>query len=498
MKSVAGKDVVLAGLAGAAMPLAFAPFNWWWLAPVAYAVLFLVWRRGTPRAALVTGFSFGAMQFLFGIYWIVISVHEIGQAPIWLAVLLMLGLVAVMACYPALAGWVLARYFSARGRWYWLGTVPALLVFTEWLRGWAFTGFGWLAPGYAQTESWLIGYAPLAGLHGVSWSVFLLAGCLLAMARGARGDRLLALAVAALIVAVGFVSSKLEWTEAGEDEISIALTQGATPQEEKWLPENLPRIMAAYQALTIEALGSDLIVWPEAAVPYYFGYLPDFYDGIEGLADAAGSKVMVGSLREVTGAASSQNAVFTLGQPEVYVKRHLVPYGEYFPVPSFIRDWLRSMELPNIDTRPGAAGQPPIPLLGEQIAVTICYEDVFGAEQLHSFPAATLIVNVSNDAWFGKSIAAHQHLQIARMRAAEVRRWQLRSTNTGITAVIDPFGQVSSRLPQFTPGVLRDSVTGRAGSTPYIVTGNWLVVLLAVLVLVAARMRSRQRATETG
>ena len=141
------------------------------------------------------------------------------------------------------------------------------------------------------------------------------------------------------------------------------------------------------------------------------------------------------------------------------------------------------MNLAFPDSQPGEAGQRPVALLGERIAVTICYEDVFGAEQLHSFPEATLLVNVSNDGWFGDSIAPHQHLQIARMRSAEVRRWQLRATNTGVTAVIDPFGAVSARLPQFESGLLRATVAGVNGTTPYIVWGNYAVLLLVAAVL---------------
>jgi apolipoprotein N-acyltransferase len=181
-----------------------------------------------------------------------------------------------------------------------------------------------------------------------------------------------------------------------------------------------------------------------------------------------------------------QNALYALGVPgAVYIKRHLVPYGEYFPVPGLVRDWLRSMNLPNIDTEPGARGQRPLAVAGERIAVTICYEDVFGAEQLESFPEATLLVNVSNDAWFGTSIALPQHLQIARLRAAEVQRFLLRSTNTGITAVIDPYGRVVASLPRFEPGLLQATVHGRSGVTPYARWGNFPIVALALLALLA-------------
>jgi apolipoprotein N-acyltransferase len=482
-------------IAGAVLPLAFAPFHAWWLAPCSYAVLFLCWRNASPKLSFWSGFGFGFAAFLFGIYWIYISVHEIGGAPIWLGVLLMLGLVAVMALYPALVGWIGARWLGTTGALRWLMVLPALLVLSEWIRGWFLTGFGWLSPGYAQTESWLLGLAPILGVLGVSWAVFVIGGALATAVAGTNRERLNAAAVVIVLVAASWIATRQAWTEPKDGTITVALTQGAVPQTIRWLPEQLPVARELYLGLTLEALGSDLIVWPEAAIPNYYENEREYLGEIERLAAGAGSRVMFGMLKYDWQTGAAHNALFTLGLPErsAYIKRHLVPYGEYFPVPGFVRDWLRAMELPNIDTQPGPPGQPPIALLGERIAVTICYEDVFGAEQLDSFPEATLLVNVSNDAWFGDSLAAHQHLQIARMRAAEVRRYQLRSTNTGITAVIDPYGQVVSRLPQFEPGVLRESVRGMTGSTPYIAWGNFAAVLLALGALGAGVLLNRLR-----
>lgn len=476
------KALALAALAGGVLPLAFAPFHLWWLAPVSYAALFALWRRATPREAFQRGFVFGAAEFLLGVYWIYISVHEIGEAPIWIALLLMLGLVAVMAVYPALTGWIAARWLGTDRSWHWLGSLPALFVLMEWLRGWFLTGFGWLSPGYSQTESWLAGYAPVFGVLGVGWGVLLLAGVLLTLVSGSIRGRVAAAATALLLLGFGFIAERTAWTSARDREITVALAQANIVQTLKWDPAELPGILRQYRELTLEALGSDLIVWPEVAIPDYFEAQTRYFDEIESLTEAAGSRILASAWHYHE--AGAQNAVFALGSDNgIYVKRHLVPYGEYFPVPDFVRSWMRALGLPTIDTEPGGAGQSPIDLLGEHIAVTICYEDVFGAEQLHSFPEATLLVNVSNDAWFGESIALPQHLQIARMRAAEVRRWQLRATNTGFTVVIDPFGRVTDELTAFEPGVLKATVRGMDGTTPYILWGNWMVVLLAATVV---------------
>jgi apolipoprotein N-acyltransferase len=310
----------------------------------------------------------------------------------------------------------------------------------------------------------------------------MIAGAVAVSVVGNRKQRFAAGGIAVALVAGGFVADRIRWTSPRPDPISVALAQGAVPQELKWLPEQLTAQLNLYLDLTVRALGSDLIVWPEAAIPDYYESQERWLGDVERLTAGANSHVMLGMPKYHPQGA--QNAVFTLGQPEsTYTKRHLVPYGEFFPMPDFLRPWIASMNLDFPDSQPGESGQQPVDLLGERIAVTICYEDVFGAEQLHSFPEATLLVNVSNDGWFGDSIAPHQHLQIARMRSAEVRRWQLRATNTGVTAVIDPFGKVTARLPQFESGVLRANVPGVTGTTPYIFWGNYAVLLLAAAVI---------------
>src|SRR5690606_6787495 len=205
---------------------------------------------------------------------------------------------------------------------------------------------------------------------------------------------------------------------------------------------------------------------------------------IKAAADRHGSVVLLGTLRGDLRTQVFENVLVSLTEPpQVYVKRHLVPFGEYFPVPGFVRTWLRLMNLPYTDLTAGGEDQPLIEVLGRRLAVTICYEDVFGAEQLHYLPEATLLVNVSNDAWFGDSIAPHQHLQIARLRAAEVGRPMLRATNTGITAVIDPLGNVVSTIPQFEVGVLDGTVQGFTGATPYARVGNWAAISAAFIVV---------------
>ncbi len=322
------------------------------------------------------------------------------------------------------------------------------------------------------------------------------------MVLGTTRERAAAVALVVAIWAVGLSLRDHDFTQPKERALSIALVQGAITQDLKWKPEQLPGTLALYRGLTLENAGTDLIVWPEAAIPTLVEYVGDFLAGVRKAVAKSGTTVLLGTLRLPPNADTTdpsieefQNILVALTDPpQIYVKRHLVPFGEYFPVPDFIRSWMRLMNLPTGDAIPGADDQPPLDAAGERIAVTICYEDVFGAEQLHSLPDATLLVNVSNDAWFGDSIAPHQHMQIARVRAAEAGRYLLRATNTGVTGVIDQHGRVVATMPQFTTGVLKQTVRGYTGATPYARVGNYLVIVVLVLVLAASFVALRRSA----
>jgi len=484
--------LTIAALAGALLPLAFAPFGYYLLAPVCLASLMLVWIKATPRQAFARGYVFGVASFLAGMYWVYISIHGFGGAHPLLAGMATLALVAILAFFPAAVGWTAARWFGLAGPGAWLATVPALWVLAEWLRGWVFSGMGWLSLGYSQADSWLMGYAAVGGVQLMSWTVVLSAGALLTLLRGTGRSRGLAVAVLAAVWAPAYFLWQHRWTSPDSDVVTVALAQGAVAQELKWQPTQFVATLELYRDLTRQAAGSDLIIWPEAAIPALYSRIEDYLREIGGLAARDGSTVLLGVLRQDPDTGAVQNALVALGdEPAFYVKRHLVPYGEYFPVPNFVRDWLRLLDLPYTDISPGPPDQPPLRVGRQRLALTICYEDLFGAEQLHYMPDASLLVNVSNDAWFGDSIAPHQHLEIARVRAAEVGRYLLRATNTGITAIIDPSGRVVARSPQFESHLLKGAVQGLAGSTPYALWGNYAVVLLALIVLIVQRPKTK-------
>ncbi len=471
--------------AGALLSLAFAPTRLFVLGLLGPLALFALWQGVTPRRAALRGFLFTGGTFLAGTYWLYNSIHLIGQAPLWIALFLMLGLVAIMGSYSALQGHMSARWGLADGPRRWMLLLPGGCVLVEWFRGWFMSGFPWLSLGYSQLDTPLAGYAPVLGIYGVSLAVAVSAGALLTLLIGTRTARFVAGTVAVLLWLGGFALARIEWTQPTGREVTVALVQGAVPQSMKWEAGQRERTMRLYLDLTRAHLGTDIIVWPEVAVPALESNIRGFLDDVRALTEARGSTLVAGLLRRDARTDAYYNAMAVLSSNEQwYYKRRLVPFGEFFPVPDAVREWMRLMNLPYSDFEPGSQEQPPLAVAGETLAPTICYEDAYGSEQLALARASTLLVNATNDAWFGDSTAPHQHLDISRMRSLETGRPMLRVANDGITALIGRDGRLIGQLGQFRVGVLDGKVEPRQGETPYMRWGNLPLLLIALLAVI--------------
>jgi apolipoprotein N-acyltransferase len=485
-----------AAIAGAASAFGFAPYGLSYLAHLGPALLFLLWDYASPRDAARTGFFFGAALFGAGTWWIYTAVHEFGQAPAWLAVFLVLALVVIKGAYYAILGYIAVRIAPDPSVPRSMLLIPAAWTLLEWLRGWLFTGFPWLELGYAHSDTPLAGLAAVGGIHLVTFVNVATAGAIVVLIGHAGRARIVAIAAVVACWLAGWLLAGREWTRPAGDPVEVALLQGAIPQDEKWLKENRAATLDLYRRLNREALGADIVVWPESAIPILAHEAEVFLESIRHESQARGSDVLVGLLRFDFGSGEIRNGLLAMTETGDgwYYKRRLVPFGEFFPVPESVRRWMRLNSLPYYDMTPGAEHQQPLEAGGERLGATICYEDAYGAEQLAVLASATLLVNVTNNAWFGDSSAPHQQLQMARFRALEAGRWLFRATSNGVTAVIDPRGAVTDRLPQFEPGVLKATVQPRTGLTPYARTGNWPILslctaLLAVFAL--ARLRAR-------
>ncbi len=485
---------MLALLAGLSVPLAFAPFAWYWLAPISVACLLLTWEGASPRTAAKRGFLFGFAAYLAGMYWLYISLHQFGEAPLLVAIPLMLALMAWLALYLAALGYFANRLFAPTGALRWLVVLPAAWTLLEHTRGWLFSGFPWLALGYGQIDSPLRGLAPLGGVFAMSLAVVFTAGALISLLLG-RSVWLKVISV--LLVAALWTGSarlaQVPWTTPVRDALEVRVVQGGITQDRKWLPEQLEATKILYRDLTEPHWGADLVIWPEAAIPALLqeeqAYLQRLFDD----GAAQGTAMLLGMVHFDFRERRYYNAVFAHDQGRLsqYYKRHLVPFGEYFPVPDFVRNWMRLMSLPYTDFTAGPERQMPLGVAGEQLGISICYEDVFGEELIRFLPEASVLVNVSNDGWFGGSVAPYQHLQIARVRAAEAGRALVRATNNGISAVIDFDGHVQQTSALFQAQVLSAQVQPREGATPFTRYANALVVGICLLALLLATLISR-------
>ena len=483
-------------VAGGLLNLAFAPFEFWPLAILAPAVLFALIRGLPPRLAAWTGACFAAGLFSFGTYWLYTSIHKFGQVPIWLTLILQAGLIAIMAVYSALLCYLVNRFWPKPGATrHWL-VLPGLWLLLEWTRGWALSGFPWLALGYAFTDAPLGAVAPLLGVYGLTWIAAFVAVALDVVLRPSSGapQRWVAATLVLALLAAPLALKKIHFATVAGAAFPVAVVQGAVPQDLKWQDENREATLVKYSHLTAEhAWGARLIVWPEAALPILANDLGDYLQALRAAGQRHGADFAIGLLRYEPQTDRYRNGLLVMSESGDgwYYKRRLVPFGEFFPVPAVVRSWMRLMSLPYADLWPGDENQPVLHAAGQPLGLTICYEDAYGSEQLSVLRQATLLVNVTNNAWYGDSTAPHQHLQIARMRAMEAERYLIRAANDGITAVIGPQGQIVARLPQFTPGVLSTEVVPYAGMTPYARFGNYPVLIAAAAMLALALLRRR-------
>jgi len=477
------------------LTLTFAPFSLYFLTPVLLLPVLIAWLHSPPRTAAKLTFWYGTGLFLSGTYWLYISIHVFGQAPLWVAMVIMLGLVLIMAAYCAAAGWIISRLVQGdTGRL--LLVAPAAWVAIEWLRGWCLSGFPWLAVGYSQIDSPMSGWAPLIGVYGTSVLTVLSSAALVATLVEQSRKRWLYAGIVILPWIVGAAIQPIQWTQPSDRSLRTTIVQGGVSQDRKWLSEQFQPTLILYRNSLLEHEASDLVVWPEVAIPSVIDQVESYITVLHYELKPNPKTLLFGILERNLDSQEVYNSVVMLdgNNRQIYRKRHLVPFGEYFPVPDFVRKWMRLMSLPTNDMSPGEGKQALLEALsGDKLAVAICYEDAYGAEQLYALPEASVLINVSNDAWFGDSIAPHQHLEIARMRALEAGRFVVRATNNGVSAFIGPKGDLLETAPQFVYATMTMDVIPHTGATPYVRTGNWPVITLMIGILAWFARRSRRQ-----
>ena len=472
---------------GALSVLSFAPFNHHFISLISLSGLFFIWHKlKSARQGFFSGLFFGLGLFGFGISWIYISLNTYGGMPSWLSCLSTFLFCLFCASFIGIIGWFSLHRKSS------LFLIPFFWTFIEWIKGWLFTGFPWLTMGYSQVPSSpLVGFLPIIGIYGLTLILTSLALLLsFTLLSKDKRSKLLKVSLVAAVLASGQILKYIEWTEPTGEPISISLVQGNIAQDIKWQKETVIQTLQTYQKL-IQKTKGQIILLPETALPLLVEYIPETFKKST-LLHAAKQRghVLIGAIeRQDT---KYFNVVLNLGNDssQVYRKSHLVPFGEFIPL-KFIFTYIYThyLNMPMNDLSRGGNRQELIAIENQKIAFNICYEDVFGEEIIQALPSATILANVSNDAWYGRSIAAYQHLQFSQARAIETGRMVIRSTNTGATAIIDEHGIVKKILPAFTEGILEGYVQGFKNTTPYVFCGNWPVIILCFIVLLGWFMR---------
>ena len=480
-KAPGRRDIILDAIAllgGALFSLSLSPLGFWPLAFASPVALYAVTQEGSARRTIVRFYLYNVGLFGVGVSWIFVSINEYGNASLFLSGILVLLFVLTysLTCVPQ--GVLYARYFRGRGM-FGAASFSGLWVLQEWFRSWFLTGFPWLFVGYGAMGTPLENIAPIAGVFGVSL-VTVFVGTSLYVAVAHRSWQLLIPGVAVFLVSLS--ASYLSFTR-HERTVSVSLIQGNIDQHVKWQPQNRRLIFDLYKNASETEWGRDLVVWPEAAITLFREQAIDVLEDLDRRAAMSGSALVLG-IPDRHESGGFQNTVIVLGEGEgQYVKRRLVPFGEYVPLEDYLRGLIGIFNLPMSHNMTGPAKQQPLIAGGNRLSLSICYEVVYPDLVRSSVESPDLLMTVSNDTWFGSSVGPWQHFQMARMRALENGRAMIRATNNGVTALVDYRGLVQARLPQFQAGVLRGEVEVRSGSTPFSQFGSYPVLCFCLLLI---------------
>lgn len=489
---------LLALAAGALTPLAMAPFDYWPLSLLSLALFYLGLRGLGPKAAFGRGWCYGFGLFIAGTSWIYVSIHDYGGASAPLAALLTGGFSAGVALFFAIPAALWARWFRRNEA----PLADALAFAALWLaqeafRGWFLTGFPWLYAGYSQLDGPLAGLAPLGGVWLVSFALALSAALLVNLVRLRRAPAFLVAALGLLAAPwiTGLALKDHAWTRPQGEKLDVVALQGNVEQNLKWDPAQLEAQLALYRDMTLAARRTDLIIWPETAVPVLKEHAEGFLSVMGRVAHDRQAALITGvPIRQANerGEKRYYNGITVVGDGQgTYLKQQLVPFGEYVPLQDVLRGLIAFFDLPMSDFARGPADQQPLLAKGYRIAPYICYEVVYPEFAASLAAQSDLLLTVSNDTWFGTSIGPLQHLQMAQMRALEAGRWMIRATNNGVTVLIDPFGRIETAIPQFEKASLYGQVEPMQGLTPYLKWRSWPLAILCGLLFGWALLASR-------
>ena len=471
---------------GALLPLAFAPTNCFLIAFISPAILLAIGARSTPVQSLWRGWLFGLGFFGIGVSWVYVSIHQFRNSNVLLAVLITTLFIFILAIFIAIQSFSFSFLFRNKSM---VATslfiFPAWWVIWEWLRSELFTGFPWLFLGYSKIHCFLSGFAPIVGVYGVSLTVTFINGCLYLLFFHKKAKvKILSITLIIILLLTGDSLTTRQWTYPQKRTLRVSLIQGNIQQTTKWDINHLFSILHIYYTETIKHWQSDIIVWPEAAIPIYPQQVPSFFNSLNEKAKKHQTALITGIPIYHKEIQKAFNGLTVLGDGHgLYLKRHLVPFGEYIPFPQLLSGIIKYFDIPMSNLSSGPWNQPPLYAKSISFAPFICYEIAYPSEVLNSTKGKAFIVVISDDSWFNGTIASAQQLQIAQMRALETNRYLIYSTNTGITAVIDPSGKIYQSIPQNKLLILTSQIIPMLGKTPLMQWNYYPIIGIVIILL---------------
>lgn len=470
--------------AGILLPLGFAPFHFPGLSILGLALLFAQLRATPLMQPFLVGFVFGLGFLGFGVSWIYVSIHEYGHLNLALSASITLLFVFYLAIYPGLV----TLFFSKLAKN--LGPVNSSLLFCslwclgEYLRATVLGGFPWLLIGFGQIDTPLSQLLPLIGIYGVSFLTCLAATCLTNSIQISQTKRyFFIIAFVSLLLLPALLAHK-KWTLIHDKPISVGVIQANLSMRDKWDESLFWQLLARYQAGIDKLINKNrLIVMPESAIPVPPSYISDFLEGIHAKAIKYGSSVLLGIPKPTNEEQSFYyNALIGLGKAKGhYLKQHLVPFGEY--TPRFFAKIMQWLAIPEEKLKPGETNQSLIKISKHAIATLICYELAYPQLLRKQLPQAEWVVSISDDGWFGRSLAMYQHLQMAQALSLQTGRYQIVANNDGLSSIINDQGDLVNSLPAFTAGTLESTIYAAEGATPWTTLGDAPSLIICLLMV---------------
>lgn len=482
---------------GLLLPLAFAPFHIPGFAIISLGLFYFELNKTSATTSYLPGFGMGLAYglgfFGLGTSWIYVSIHDYGHLISTLSALITLLFILYLSLFPTIMAGCY-KYLRLRPYSY-LSVLAfgALWTLSEYLRATFLTGFPWLLVGTGQIDAPTKNLLPLIGVYGGTFITCIASGTLILIFKQSRQQRTylaeksIAVSIRPVLLLLFILLSPTFYHQERDSlttatPISIGVVQSNISMRDKWDEQLFWQLLKQHQKDIKQLLGTKIIVLPEAAIPLPASYIQDTLEQLSNEARLAGSALLLG-IPETTEFDDSTfyNALIALGQAKgTYLKQHLVPFGEYIPKPfSFIT---QKLNLPDPNMHPGDINQKLIKVHHIPIATLICYELAYGNLLREQLPIAQFIVSISDDGWFGHSLAMYQHLQIAQMQSLQTGRYQVVANNDGLSSVIDSEGNLIASLAPFTAGVLKANIIPQTTMTPWVKFGDFPALFCAGLI----------------